>query len=108
MILKNETVRPAPEKNLRVAWADSIRGPYGPASEPITPKGVWAEGPSRLKVGDDWVIYFDRYREDRFGALRTRDFKAFEDVSDRVSLPPHARHGTPIEITRAQFDRLAR
>jgi len=106
MILKNETVRPEPEKNLRVAWADSMQGPYGPASESITPRGVWAEGPGRLKMGDGWIIYYDRYREDRFGALRTRDFREFEDVSDQVSLPAHARHGTVIEVTRAELARL--
>src|SRR6185295_17799953 len=58
--------------NLRVAFATQPLGPWGPSSEPFTEK--FTEGPTALKVGSDWLIYFDMYRANRYGVVRTRDF----------------------------------
>lgn len=49
MVVKDETRRPVAKKNLRVARAAHARGPYGPASDPIS--ADWVEGPTILKVG---------------------------------------------------------
>jgi hypothetical protein len=105
MILKNETDRPVAEKNLRVAWADSAAGPYGPPSAPIT-GDFWAEGPALLRVGERWYLYFDRYREHRYGALASMDLRTWTDVSDRLVLPAGIRHGTALAVPAADARRL--
>ena len=93
-----------PMLNLRVAFADSPFGPWKNVSEPFTQK--FTEGPCALKVGDDWLIYFDAYREKIYGAMKTHDFKTFTDVTKEVSFPENHKHGTAIQIPREILDGL--
>ena len=90
--------------NLRVAFASSPLGPWENVSEPLTQK--FTEGPCALKIGDDWLIYFDAYRQKFYGAVRTRDFKTFTDATKDVSFPPDHKHGTAIRVPRAILDGL--
>lgn len=73
-------------------------------SEPITHK--FTEGPSALKVGDDWIIYFDPYREKHYGAVKTQDFKTFTDITSEMSFPEGHRHGTAVRVPRKILDEL--
>ena len=90
--------------NLRVALAHSPLGPWKNISEPFTQK--FTEGPCALKVGDDWLIYFDAYRQKIFGAVKTRDFKIFTDITKEVSFPEGHKHGTAIQVPREILDCL--
>lgn len=106
MILKNETDRPFnPEKNLRIAWADRACGPYGPASEPIT-GDYWAEGPTVLQVGEKWLLYFDKYRDHRYGMVTSTDLKLWHDESHRLQMPNGVRHGTAFRVPATIAERL--
>lgn len=105
MILKNETKVPVAQKNLRVAFAEKAAGPYGPASEPIT-GNYWAEGPSALKVGDQYIVYFDKYTQGRYGAAASKDLKEWQDISDQVQFPRGTRHGTSFAVSRDVFEKL--
>ena len=69
-----------------------MTGPYSPASQPFTESFV--EGPSVEKVGDDYLIYFDVYKKKIYGAMRTKDFRNFIDVTEEVSIPVGHKHGT--------------
>lgn len=93
-----------PNLNLRVAFGKTPLGPWENMSEPITHK--FSEGPSMLKVGDDWIIYFDAYREKHYGATRTRDFKTFTDISAEMSFPKGHRHGTALRVPRGILEGL--
>jgi hypothetical protein len=93
-----------PNLNLRVAFADSPLGQWTNESEPFTQK--FTEGPCALKVGGDWLIYFDAYREKIYGALKTRDFKHFSDVTKEVSFPPEHKHGTAFRVPRDILEKL--
>ncbi len=84
-------------KNLRVALSDKAAGPFGPPSAPITGK-YWCEGPTAVRIGDRWIVYFDKYTEHKYGAVASRDLKTWEDISDQVSFPSGVRHGTAIEV----------
>jgi beta-xylosidase len=97
MIVKDETLRPTPKKHLRVAEARRPEGPYGPASGPISKD--WVEGPSVLKAGDSWIVFYDEYRERRYGAIRSRDLKTWEAVA--VTFPVGTRHGTAFAVPAA-------
>jgi alpha-L-fucosidase len=95
-----------PQLNLRVAFGDGPRGPWRDVSAPFT--GQFTEGPSVLKLGDKWLIYFDAYRANIYGAVETKDFKSFTDVTKQMSFPPGHKHGTVLRVTRADVDRLLR
>ena len=104
MFLKNETRYPA-EKNIRMATAKKMRGPYTAAGPAIT-GNYWAEGPAVLKIHGQWIVYFDKYRDHRYGAVISRDLIHWTDVSDKVSFPPGVRHGSAFAISRAEFDKM--
>ncbi len=104
MFVKDETRTP-PAKNLRVAFADAPTGPFGPPSPPIT-GDYWAEGPSAIKLGDRWFVYFDKYVDHRYGLVTSPDLAHWTDESDRVSFPPDFRHGTVFTVPRAVLDGL--
>ena len=106
MFLKNETNRPfKPEKNIRIAFADRAGGPYNDAGEPITGE-YWAEGPTALRDGDRWYVYFDKYRERRFGAVTSTDLEHWTEISDQVTFPEGARHGTALPVAPEVLDAL--
>ena len=75
MFLKNEIRYPEPEKNLRIAKSPNLFGPYTQASAPITPEGVWVEGPTAIQSDQGWMVYFDRYTEKRMGAISSADLR---------------------------------
>ncbi len=105
MILKNENPNP-PQKNLRVTVADHASGPYPvQVSAPITGK-YWAEGPTPLQVGEYVYVYFDKYTEHKYGAIRSKDMVNWEDVSDMVSFPSGVRHGTAFKVTEKVLTNL--
>ena len=89
LVFKDNT---RPERNLKVAFATSPEGPYGEPSEPYTHS--FTEGPSVLKLGNEWIIYFDAYQDQYYGAVSTQDFKTFTDIRQRVSIPEGHKHGT--------------
>jgi hypothetical protein len=105
MILKDETRHP-PAKNLRIASSEKVTGPWSAASKSFTPDGLWVEGPSCLKVGEYWYVYFDAYAKHRYGAMRTADFQNWEDVSDQLSFPKGTRHGTVFAVSQEVLDKL--
>ncbi|OUJ76283.1 glycoside hydrolase family 43 protein [Hymenobacter crusticola] len=104
MFLKDETREPV-QKNLRVAFADQATGPYSKPSEPITGK-YWAEGPTAINLGSQWLVYFDKYTEHKYGAVASTDLEHWTDVSDKVQFPKGTRHGTVLRITKKELARL--
>jgi len=98
MVLKDETKTP-PAKNLYVAFSDKVTGPWNKASEPFSPKDLWVEGPTCLKVGEFWYVYYDAYAKHTYGVMRTKDFKSWEDYTDKLKLPKGTRHGTTFSVS---------
>ncbi|HEY8535035.1 MAG TPA: glycoside hydrolase family 43 protein [Vicinamibacterales bacterium] len=96
LIVKDETGAPTPRKHLRVAFAPEPGGPWTPAGPAFT--AAWVEGPSAVRLGDAWMVYYDEYTRGRYGAVRTRDFLTWEDMSAQVRMPPGARHGTVLDV----------
>ncbi len=106
LFVKNENLTP-PEKNIRIT---SNSKPYGfptEVSEPIT-GDYWAEGPAPLQVGEYVYVYFDKYMEGKYGAVRSKDMKTWEDVSDMVTFPEGVRHGTAFKVPAKLFEALMR
>ncbi len=106
MFLKNETKAPV-EKNIRVAFSKKLTGPYNVPSTSITGK-YWAEGPTALKIGKNWFVYFDKYTSHKYGAVTSTDLVNWTDISDAVKFPKGIRHGTAFTITKNEFEVLLR
>lgn len=103
MIIKDEAEG---QKNLRAVTSPLLYGPGAWESEPSAPlTGEYAaEGPALLERDGELYLYFDKYAEGAYGALRATaaarldEPGSWQDVSDSVFFPG-VRHGTPIEVT---------
>ena len=104
MFLKDETRTP-PQKNIRIALSHYLTNGYEQPSAPIT-GNYWAEGPTALKIGNNWIVYFDKYIDHKYGAVTSTDLKTWTDISDKISFPKGARHGTVFMVTQEEFSRL--
>lgn len=102
LFLKDETRNPA-QKNLRIARSIQLLSGYSKASEPITGK-YWAEGPTVLNINKNWIVYFDKYTEHKYGAVSSSDLKTWTDISDQVSFPAGVRHGTMFAVKTKWFN----
>jgi hypothetical protein len=104
LFLKDETRFPV-QKNIRISTSSSLYNGYGKPSEPITGK-YWAEGPTVIKINNEWIVYFDKYLKQRMGALRSSDLFHWTDISDEIVFPDGTRHGTIFRVTQDILDRL--
>ena len=96
LIVKDETKNPV-KKNLRIAVGDAAEGPFGPAGAAISTN--WVEGPSAIKLGGEYYIYFDHYQGSKYyGAIKSADLKVWQDISPSVFLPKGIRHGTVLSV----------
>lgn len=110
LIVKDETRNP-PKKFLRVASADDLHGPFGNLGAPFSPAGLWSEGPTAIKIGPDYLVYFEAYMKKHYCAMRSRDLKTWEDVTDKMTFvdadtPTRMKHGTVIAVPAEIVARL--
>lgn len=104
MFLKNETLLPEAEKNIRIATSTQLTTGYSDASESITTN--WVEGPTVMKIGDEWLVYFDKYRDHHMGAVRSSDLKNWTEVTDEIHFPEGTRHGTVIKVKEGVLNKI--
>ena len=101
MVVKDNT---RPNRNLQVSFANS---PYGPWSQPSAPFTEFlSEGPNIVKVGDEYIIYYDDYGKKVYGAQLTSDFVNFTDITDEVSIPEGHKHGTIFRAPQSLVDNM--
>jgi hypothetical protein len=95
LILKDNT---RPERNIKVAFADDPLGPWRNISKPFTDN--FTEGPSVVKVKDDWLIYYDSYRKKIYETSATKDFINLENITSKTKVPEGHKHGTIVPVKR--------
>jgi len=103
LVMKDESFFPE-RRNLRVAFAESATGPYGPAAPAFT--DLHTEGPSILRTAGWWYVYYDEYTRGRYSAVRTKDFVSFEPYRDSLVTPRGIRHGSAFLAPRSVLTRL--
>jgi hypothetical protein len=103
LVLKDNT---RPNRNLKVSFSDAALGPYKNVSAPFT--GNFTEGPAVVKVKDRWLIYYDAYQSKSYGAMATRDFKTFTDVTNVIDVPKGHKHGTIFKVKKKTLNKLKR
>jgi hypothetical protein len=106
MVVKNETEIPTPAKNLYLVRGKSPDGPWTPPSAPFSPAGVWVEGATVIQREGWWWVYFDKYRDKKYGVMRTQDWQTWEDRSADLVMPTGIRHGTVLSVPRTLVDAL--
>ena len=105
MFLKDETRKPVAQKNIRISTSTSLTGPYSKPTEPIFDK-FWAEGPTAIRIGERWVVFFDMYRKNKMGAVESSDLVRWKDISPNVDFPLETRHGTVIRVHTKVLENL--
>lgn len=95
LIVKDETLKPV-QKNLRLATGPSPEGPFTDLTPPFTRS--WVEGPTALRVGENYIIYYDCYTEGHYGAVSSPDLKHWTDITAQLAFPAGARHGTVLQV----------
>lgn len=104
LIFKDERSKPVSRKDLRTAAGDSATGPWKEVSEAFSRKGV--EGPSVLKMGDAYVVYFDGFAGGGYGAMKTKDFIKWEEQSTKLVVPPGTKHGAALSVPGKVIENL--
>jgi hypothetical protein len=96
LFMKDETLIPC-QKNIRMAVSHQIFGGFEKVGPPITGT-YWAEGPSAIKISGSWIVYFDKYKLNQIGAVRSTDLNEWYDISDQLHFPQGAQHGSVVRI----------
>ncbi|MGM1428538.1 glycoside hydrolase family 43 protein [Sphingobacterium lactis] len=104
MVIKDETREPV-QKNLKLAYAMELDGPYSEASQPIT-GDYWAEGPTVLLKDGYFYVYFDRYTDHHFGVIRSKDLQHWEDLTEQLEMPEGIRHGSIFRVSAQEYQNL--
>lgn len=110
LVLKDETCTDntrgtVAAKNFRIAFADSVTGPYGNLTGVINTGSDWVEGPSLIKIEDTWFLYYDIYTKGRYGIRKSKDLLNWTFVTDNMTKPSGARHGTVFAVTGFVIDK---
>ena len=103
LFYKDETLRPE-KKIILEATSENIEGPFSKGK--VISAQSWVEGPSALLIGSDWIVYYDCYRDGKYGAVRSRNGGEWENVADLISFPKGTRHGTAFEVDKEVYDHL--
>ncbi|MES2647029.1 MAG: glycoside hydrolase family 43 protein [Bacteroidota bacterium] len=89
LVLKDNT---RPNRNIKIAFSNHALGPWTTPSAAFSPN--FTEGPSIAKVKDGYLVYYDQYKDKIYGAMKTKDFVSFTDITRQVSVPEGHKHGT--------------
>ena len=95
MIYKDERLK---EKRLHAVTTAAIGDPWTNSTKPILDRD-WVEGPTVLKVGKKFFVYFDCYRDGHYGAAASDDGINWKDITDSIKMPKGMRHGTAFRVS---------
>lgn len=101
LVVKDNT---RPERNIKVAFANTALGKYDSISKPFTEH--FTEGPAVAKVKDGWLIYYDVYQKKQYGASFTKDFKTFVIADSLITVPEGHKHGTIFTVKKQILKKL--
>jgi hypothetical protein len=59
-----------------------------------------------VKIDGEWFVYFDKYRQHRYGLIVSHDLVEWTDESDKLRMPKGIRHGTAFRVSEDVARRL--
>ncbi|ANH80314.1 arabinosidase [Niabella ginsenosidivorans] len=101
LVLKDNTRN---ELDLKVVFSNNPAGPWQHSSPAFTEK--YTEGPSVVKIKDQWLIYYDAYRKKTYEAMITKDFIHFENAGNKIAVPEGHKHGTIVPVKKKVVKQL--
>lgn len=104
LFYKDETLKPTPKKNLLLATGAMPTGPFN--VQKVVSHTDWVQGPSVLKIGGEWYLYYDCYGKRHFGAVKSSDLNNWTNITEKLCFPTNARQGTIIEIDKEILKKL--
>jgi hypothetical protein len=111
LIFKDERKTPL-AKHLLTTTGPTAEGPWANMSEPISE--TWSEGAAIIPVratADSpagYLAYYDHYSQGQhYGAIFSPDLVHWSDALSKIDFPAGMRHGSFLQITQAEYDRLA-
>jgi hypothetical protein len=111
LIFKDERKTPL-EKHLLTATGPTAEGPWSNISEPISE--TWSEGAAIIPVRASadlpagYLAYYDHYSQGQhYGAIFSPDLMHWTDALAKIDFPAGMRHGSFVQITQAEYERLA-
>ena len=111
LIFKDERKTPL-EKHLLTATGPTAEGPWSNISAPISEP--WSEGAAIIPVSAiadlpaGYLAYYDHYSQGQhYGAIFSTDLVHWSDALTKIDFPAGMRHGSFVQITQAEYDRLA-
>jgi hypothetical protein len=104
-------------KTVRITCGPSLTGPYPEPGPSLSPN--FREAPTLIRApnGIDWYLYYEQYAGTSYGlSMGPRLEGPWYQVSgnsgvpewNRYEMTPRARHGSMVEISREDYDRLIR
>jgi hypothetical protein len=99
LVLKDNT---RPERDLKIAFATKATGPYTCNNNAIT--AHLTEGPTTIRINNEWMIYYDNYGAKTYGAIKTTDFKQF--TTQEIVIPSGHKHGTIFKTSGKNLHKL--
>jgi hypothetical protein len=104
LVFKDQTPDPL-RYQVRYATGPTLEGPWTHIAAPLTES--WSEGPSVIHVGKEFIVYYDHYRAPaRYEGVESTDWRHWESIDGKMSLPEHCKHGSFLEITPQEAARL--
>jgi hypothetical protein len=103
-------------KTIRTSCAANLLGPYPQPGPPLSPN--FREAPTAIRSPDrrEWLLWYEQYAGTSYGLTRGQSLRGpWYQASgnsgvaewNRYEMVPGARHGSMVEITRAEYDALA-
>ncbi|WP_156377279.1 MULTISPECIES: glycosyl hydrolase family 43 [unclassified Sphingopyxis] len=102
-------------KTVRITCAKELTGPYPTPGPALSPN--FREAPTIIRApnGADWLLYYEQYAGTSYGVSKAPrlegpwfQMSGNSGVTEwnRYAVPAGARHGSMIEISKAQYDKL--
>nr|WP_299388577.1 glycoside hydrolase family 43 protein [Allomuricauda sp.] len=104
MFLKDETLLPEAQKNIRIASSTHLLKGYSKPTDAISDN--WVEGPTAAHINGNWIVYFDRYTQQRMGAIKSHDLVNWMDITDQIHFPEGTRHGTILKVDEKVLEQI--
>lgn len=93
------------QNNIKMSTSYSITGPYDTKVKVVS-RRTWAQSPTAIRIDSQYVVYYQKQKQRKMGAMATKDFKVWKDITDSLSFPKGVGHGTILRVPVKMMDKL--
>jgi len=93
------------QNNIKMSTSGVTTGGFS-TTPALVSRRVWAEAPTGVRVDSQFVVYFTKFKTKKMGAVATKDFKKWKDLSDSLSFPKGIQHGCVLRVSEKVLEKL--